>query len=700
MLVSTVNHTKATTLPRTTSRWCTPLPFFNNRVSLVTAAATALGVLDVGRGIIYQEENSFSFWNHILRPASWLSTILLSDYFTRPPKDSFETDLLNNSIKDVADNMIGKMGDKNSFVQILNSESVENLTSAIDGLLDKAFKTIYADFTNENPEQNINLMDILNDGRESFEEEQVKRQRELIKRKGVDFLHRLSKQDRNFEKKIMSEVFACEKDGSESKQIALIRKKINEALEPCGLSLGSIHYDRSENGVRLSFFSIRTYPGKKNNSNDEHSVVHILTFNPEDFLDFAIEMADNISYLRRNENIEKVLTSDAPNKETLERLNRELFTQIILRIFKPEYHVHIKTLNFVYDPETKEYPSSKNLALILNSTGINSLNKLMEIMGQGFNVNNAFGSAAGLGAAAGAASRRDSGDDGDYRDYREPEPANIKTDTSGKRNITGTAAEYGKAEEELKDPIPNVQYFEDAIKELGIRFNRSEDTKLTRLKIALLNLYLKSVSDKKKIEDFTRYKSDIFYVLSERLRKNNNPSIVSTDLASMLENLPIKDEAPFQIQDRFLDIKYFISIALEGAGQYDALTEDDLHRQDARALFKRLTEVNGGNDDVKRLRLLKEYIKLEDWEKLGSQAKVNCQQQIIKLANHNSGGEKGARIRLERLFSVLTKHQADMLRKQLDDLLGPDHGGSKEEPPSPPEESVGIIVEDKITVKK
>ncbi len=708
MSLSPVNHIRSTSLPSTTGFWNSPLvrtsgkSFPLSRGGLGAVVAGALGAFDLYRATVNNEENSFLSWSNAVRVLGWGAFAGMIFGYTKPPKNLFQTDLINNGIKDIIENVIEKIGDKSSFIKILSKETLKNLDSILSKISKKMCnilgknidpygstygtnmaKELVSDlFSGIDPSLRDRLQEIF---KVDDPDERAEQFKELLKEESRGLFQMLSTpQKKDVYKEIVNEFFPPDKK-DENAEIAGIRNEINKIIEPIGMNLLSIQRDRPSGEIKLYFVNIKGYSPSDSNKDALLSLPGIMVnVTSEQFFNSISYLVENLGELYGDKEVKKILEGTNISKESIEGLNKEILSYIGVLISDLNILKRARAVHAVYEPKIEKYTSYDVLDPIpdmLSGTAKESKIKLEGIIGHGLNGNviNALG---GLGPA-GYSGRAGNNDE---------KMEEVLTGKGGKKRSPGTTAEYDQAAPSTDSKIPNISYFTDAVRELGIIFNGGEDTQLTKLKIVLLNLYLKSVNDKKEIKDFVTYKKEVLDVLNEGLRNNN---------ASLPENLPVKDKdeekGSFEIQDSFLNIKYFIAIALEGARKYDASNENDLHRQDVKELFKRLTEVKGNDEDVKRLRFLKEYLNLEDWDKLGKQAEIDCQRQINKLAAYNNGGEQAARIRLERLFFVLTKNQSDELRRQLDDLM--DSGNGPKEKPSLPEEPSGSKVNVSVTVK-
>ena len=547
MQLSSINHTRAPSLPSTTGFWRTPLvrgygESYVSRGTIPAAALGLLGIWDTFRTAANQEGEHFSFWNNLFRPLSWALMAGFTYSVTKPPNNLFQTDLVTNSVKDIVDNIVGKIGDKDSFVQILKKESVENLNTAVDGIMNKSCKVIDTFFDNlkdDRREQTLSmeaigslagrgtpLSDLYSevivnqDGTETDYRDRPAKLKELLKDRRGNWLQMLSAQKRSLAEEIISAVFAPEKNESESAQIATIRREINTAIEPMGLTLSAIQYNKSSDQIKLYFINMKGYSnGSNSNDSSLHLLGNIVTVNPGTFLNLAIDTADKVSELSRSENVDEALAgNDGPR---IKRLNQEFLGKISEWIPGLTHHNCIQRLHVVYDSTTNTYTYNSldpTTRITLNDP---SMKKLREILGQGSSYS-MFGSVAGLGGAyPGPNLRRE--------DPGEMEPVRAGT---GNR-ATGTVADYselnrdeGVRPKKRLDPAVEKERVESEkllnliLKtELGIELRKNEDSKLVELKLALVARQLmynreKSVLGKKALE----LRKDTFW-------KNHNSEI-------------------------------------------------------------------------------------------------------------------------------------------------------------------------------
>lgn len=716
MQLPSANHLRLTKLPSTTGFWRTPLIRGNKLLTMSRggAGAVALGALGLADtlNIFFRQEDT-SFWNRFLRPSFWAFLSFGTYFSTTPPNNVFQTDLINNGVKNVVDNIIEKLGDKDSFVQLLSDKSIGNLNRALTKMLEKACMVIGKHYdklkTNTNLNEHLFWTDVLRerepllfrlyesvfDENKVDPEERPAKLRELLRVEGGTFLNKLSSQERDLERELIASIFAPEKDSSgnemENIELATIRNEINKVLEPLGITLLFIQPDKPNDEIKLFFVNLKGYSvdnGKTDAPLDLPGM--LVSLSPGSFFNVTRNIVENLNELYRDENVREVLRGGNVSKDKIEMANKAILSHLGPWIPELSRYNSARAIHVTYDPKVIDpkmspyvYVTLDPIMNLLNETSFDPIRRLRDIIGTG---------SSGI---IGSMGLREQGLSNTNHSDNSGREGDVPVFASGDvRSSLGGAPLYESSNETLKAPtqtIPDRLLFQKVLNKLGITFHRYEDTQLTKLKVALLNFYLKSISDKKEVSNFNDYKKDIFDVLNERLGDND---------ASITENLPIKyigEKGTHELQDRILDVKHFIAIALEGEGKFDASVEDDLHRQDAKALIKRLMEVKGSREDVERLRLLREYLQLEDWSKLGEQARINLIRKINQLANYNNGGKEAAKIRLERLFSVLTKPQADILRRQLDDLFG-SGGDNNSTKPDPAPSSEGASLQQNLSV--
>lgn len=518
----TVNHIRSTSLPSTTSFWKRPLirtsgdSFPLSIGGLGGVAVGALGAYDLYRASTNNEDGSWFSWGNIFRILGWgsFAGIILS--ISKPPKNLFHTDLINNGVKDILENIIDKLGDKNTFAQILSDKSINNLNSALNGMLEKActeinshlmklgeervgYQSVTDILRNRDPLLLVLYQEIFN---ETAEEERPAKLRAFLKREGGDFIRKFSMQEKDLHKEIMSKLFV-------SKNTEPIKAEINKITERIGLNLLSIEHDRPSDEIKLYFVNVKGYSPGSSNNNDPLQVPGIMvSLTPEQFFNGTSYLVDNLSELYRTENIKELLEGKNTSTEKVVNLNKKILSCLGPLISDLNTLKRARGIHAIYDPKTRQHTLQNILDPILdmlNETANSSKRKLEGIVGQGGPGSNVIGAVGGLGATGGYAAGRGSGkgNDGDNT---------VTADrTIGGKTVGGGGYDYDELNDSKTSNTPNKSRAEikerdhinkmlnDVLglnKGLGVVLNREGNASLTELKLSLIAMHIRFLTNK------------------------------------------------------------------------------------------------------------------------------------------------------------------------------------------------------------
>ena len=522
-----INHHKANaTHPQKTTPWFCNRVFsskLTGDVSVGTLAAGGLGlaaVFDIFTTFKNQleEGTSFSLWKNIIRPLLWGTGIIGVYNYTKIPKNAEDIDLVNNSVKDVIENIRVKIGDDKSFTKILSKDSISNLSSASNTLLENALNVIKQYFPKDSSDYEACICRLREQGNPLYElvkvfdpdlskEKQLEGLKDLLKN-NPGLLHGVVFQNKEVERKVMTSIFAVpSKEQFENENIGKIRKEINNLLESIGLGLLPIHYDNVNDQIKLYFVTTKGYHLGNNSSDGKLYLGGTeVVLDPGDFFIVSRDIVDKLNRLSEDEVAKQLAENKPVSKEQIEALNKQILA--ILGPWIPRLNGSgcVNAIKAELDPKTGKYKyfSLGPLIKILNDASSTEERKLRDIVGP----------SAGVffvpNPTTKSEDKKDGKDDGlvgvgggdhDIVTTSEGEIDFAKLNALYAREKRAEAAAEAKKLESQSKKVPQIHeeiaiskkvkkdrqdFFEGECEKLGITVKQNEITSLTDLKLALL----------------------------------------------------------------------------------------------------------------------------------------------------------------------------------------------------------------------
>ncbi len=534
MQLPSANHIRLTKLPSSTGFWRTPLIRGNKLLTISRggAGSVALGALGLADtlNIFFRQEDT-SFWNRFLRPSFWAFLSFGTYFSTTPPANVFQTDLINNGVKNIVDNIIEKLSDKDSFVQLLSDKSIRNLNKALTTMLEKACTVISKHYdklkTNTNLNEQLFWTDILREREpllfrlyESvFDESKVELEerpaklRELLRVEGGTFLHKLSSQERDLERELIAEIFAPEKDSSgnelENTELATIRNEINKVLEPLGMTLLFIQPDKPNDEIKLFFVNLKGYSVDNNKTDAPLDLPGMLvSLNPGNFFNVTRNIVENLNELYRDENVREVLRGTNVSKDKIEIANKAILSHLGPWIPELSRYNSARAIHVTYDPKVTDpkmspyvYVTLDPIMNLLNETSFDPIRKLRDIIGTGTS-----GIIGSMGLKEQGVSNTNHSDnserEGDVPVYASGEPrsslggAPLYEDLNDNKESKKVDGKTKKQNENFRHRMKILTDITGVEKGLGITLDNGDDTNLPELKLLLLALQLRYLNNK------------------------------------------------------------------------------------------------------------------------------------------------------------------------------------------------------------
>lgn len=517
-----ITHLRTTSLPSTTGRLSKPLfrTSSGNSIPLSLGGLGAIGTVIAGACHVYSannEESSLLSWSNALRILGWGSLAGLIFNYTMPPKNSFQTDLINNGVKDLFENIIEKLGDKNSFPQILSDNVLRNLNRSSNKIAGKVYTILERDFEENKESYEERENDVFRTPRNRLraifnKEDKLERFelfKDLLKENGYLLFSMIHEQKKDVYKNCINEIFP---EKSESQEISEIRDTINKIIEPVGLSLHSVQVERKRrnNELTLHFVHIKGH-GDENKNALLNIPGYVVSLNSEDFFGVLDYLIDHLDDIRSRENIKSVLEGNNFNKESVENLSREILSRLDVVINHLNSREVIKAAHIVYDPKARGYTSQDiidSVKNMLNEFANISIRRFRKAIGHGSG-SSIIGHVGGLGGTSGytpGAGFKANNNNDDENPNEELEGA--LAGKGGKRNTAGTT-DYADINKD--EPISKKKQIDPEIeqekkngrellnrlltKDLGIMI-KPENTTLVKLKLALISLELGTYKEK------------------------------------------------------------------------------------------------------------------------------------------------------------------------------------------------------------
>ena len=496
---------------------------------LISIGVGALGVMDLFRQFFSKKEEP-SFWGFIIRPLLYAVTTVTGWQFTKPPKDQFAVDVVNNTLEEIFKSLRETLGSNKSLIKILSKDLINPLRKAATRFYEQSLnilKKVLLEYKESNPDT-----DTTKDGIEQYIDD-LSTQIELYgasKDISINNLSVVFQERKRLAQKFFTRLFRDEDSQDSMSQLIQV---LNTALKPNKLHIFEAKYNPESRKVQLKV--IVTKPFQKD---DKKSPLYMLGFtvsmNPENLLSLSKRIVDDVDRIKNRRSSKEILQNPSrASKGQFQNLNKTILNEIIRPTIEDLLNL---TRGSIVELDTKTNSLTFNDVSIRQYLSVSTdieLGKLLEALGENFekstisNFRNTRREREGREAETVGAPE-------DYEDFedvvlRQQDDDVIKKLKPESKRV-GYTEKYG--------PIT------PALEKLGILLKENEDTPLTELKVNLI-LALDEAKLKPILEGYQRHTKRRYLALKaiepklEEKKKEIRAKIIQDRIEN---NLVIEDE--------------------------------------------------------------------------------------------------------------------------------------------------------------